>query len=156
MERETLTKSMKEAISNVLETMFYLPVQFVENNFTLLEWFTHAQSLLGATLSFHGPATGRISLLIPVNILKEITANFLGLNEGEINEEQKRDTVKEILNMIGGHMLSLVDKGGLFKIGLPEAIDEDDLSDHKLGEIKGEIILIETEDNHLAAGIAFE
>jgi len=156
MERETLTKMMREAISNVLETMFYLPVQFAENNLTLLEWFTDAQSLQGATLSFYGPLTGRISLLMPVKILSEITANFLGLNEGETNGEQKRDTLKEILNMIGGHMLSLVDEGGLFKIGLPEVIDEDDLSLHKLGEIKGEITLIETEDNHLAAGIAFE
>jgi len=85
-----------------------------------------------------------------------ITANFLGIEEEEINEEQKKDAVKEALNMIGGHMLSLFDKEGAFKLGIPELIEENDLAEDNLGDLKKDIILIETEENRLAAGIQFE
>ena len=57
--------------------------------------------------------------------------------------------------MIGGHMLSLFDTEGAFKLGLPEFIEVNDTED-KLGGLKGDAILIETEENRLAAGIQLE
>lgn len=156
MDRESMMKTMREAISDVLETMFFQPVQFADNNCTLQEWFAGRQSLLGATLNFSGPLAGSFYLLIPVRIAGEITANFLGLREEEINEEKKKDTIKEAINIIGGRMFSLFDKKGAFKLGIPELIEEDDLADEKLGGIRGDIILIDTGDNHLAAGIVID
>ena len=156
MKRETLMENLRVAISNVLETMFYQPVQFLDANCTLQEWFSDKPSLFGATLSFSGPSTGLMYLLAPAQIVGEMTANFLGLKEEEINGEQKRDTLKEALNMAGGHMLSLQDKEGHFRIGLPELMDKDDVKDNRLGELEGNVILIETEDDRLAAGIVFD
>jgi CheY-specific phosphatase CheX len=147
-------ETMKEAISNVLETMFFQPVQISDTNCTLQEWFAYNRSLLGATLIFKGLLSGSLYLLIPVEIISEITANFLGLREEEVNEEQKRDTIKEAINIIGGNMLSLFDKKGAFKLSIPELIEKEELTDSKLGDLKGEFILIETEENSLAAGIA--
>lgn len=156
MDRDTMMKTMREAISDVLETMFFQPVQFADNNCTLQEWFAGRQSLLGANLNFNGPLAGSLYLLIPVRMASEITANFLGLREEEINEEQKGDTIKEAINIIGGRMFSLFDKKGAFKLGIPELIEEDALTDDKPGGIRGDIILIETGDNHLVAGIVID
>ena len=147
---------MREAISNVLETMFFQPVQIVDNDRTLLEWFSQNESLLGARLDFKGPLSGSLYLIIPMKVVSEITANFLGLREEEIDERQKRDTVKETLNMIGGNTLSHSDRKSVFKLGIPKLIEEHDLAYDKLADLKGDFVLIETEDNHLAVGVAID
>ena len=156
MKREPLMKTMREAISKVLETMFFLPVQIANSDFTLREWFPQDQSLLGATLNFTGPSAGSMYLFVPVEMADKMTANFLGFGEEKINEEQKMDTVKEALNMIGGSMLSILDRKGAITLGIPELIEEIDLTDKRLGDLKGELILVKTEDNQLAVVIEVE
>jgi len=153
MDSETMMKTMRQAISNVLETMFFQPVQITDKNSTLQEWFSDKQSLLGAALKFTGPSEGSFFFIIPPKLAGKITANFLGLEEEEINEEQIEDTLKEALNMIGGHMLSLFDKEGDISLGIPELMEEETLRHDKLGEMEGDTLFIETEDNRLAAGI---
>ena len=156
MDRDTMMTILREAISNVLETMFFQPVQIVDNDRTLLEWFSQNESLLGATLDFKGPLSGSLYLIIPMKVVSEITANFLGLRAEEIDERQKRDTVKETLNMIGGNTLSHSDRKSVFKLGIPKLIEEHDLAYDKLGDLRGDFVFIETEDNHLAVGVAIE
>jgi len=128
MRRETMMEAMREAISDVLETMFFQPVQMSDTNCSLQEWFSDTPLLAGATLSLYGPSTGSFYLLLPATMVVGITANFLGVEEGEIHEEQKKDTIKEALNMIVGRMLSVSDKGGVLKLGIPELIDENRLA----------------------------
>jgi len=156
MDKKAMMGAMRAAISNVLETMFFQPMQISNKNCTLQEWFSGKQSLLGATLNFTGPFAGSVYVLIPAKVVSEITANFLGLDEAETNEEQRMDTLKEALNMMGGHMFSLFDKEGDISLGIPEVIEESNLKHDKLGEIKGDTLFIETEDSRLAVGIMTE
>ena len=58
--------------------------------------------------------------------------------------------------MISGGMLSIFDPKGAFKLGIPEMIAEDDLSHDKLQDLQGDVILLETEDNRMAAAIAMD
>lgn len=153
MTQATLMQAMKDSISNVLETMFFLMVQINNGNGTLKEWFSQGQALLGATLSFDGPVAGYFYFLIPVDMADDITGNFLGLSPQEINEEQRKDTVKEALNMIGGGVLSLFDPKTPFKLGIPEIIAKSRIAHNKLQDLPGDFILIETVDNRLSAGI---
>jgi hypothetical protein len=97
-----------------------------------------------------------ISIVIPVNLVKVITANFLGIEKEDVNENQKKDTTKEALNIIGGHMFSLFDKEGDTSLGIPELIGDNNLKHDKLGEIKGNTFFIKTEDNHRAAVVVTE
>lgn len=156
MDRETMMKTMRQAISNVLETMFFQPVQITGKNSTLQEWFSNKESLLGAALRFTGPSEGSFYVIIPVKLVSEITANFLGLDEEEVNAEQKIDTLKEALNMIGGHMFSLFDKEGDISLGIPELIEEEKMKAYRSGKIKGDTLFIETADSHMAAGVITE
>ena len=155
MDKEIIMEMMKQAISDVLETMFFQPVQISSKNGTLQEWFSDKQSLLGATLTFSGPFAGSIYIVIPVNLVKEITANFLGIEKEEVNENQKKDTIKEALNIIGGHMFSLFDKEGAISLGIPELIEENNLKYDNLEKIKGNAFFIKT-DNHRAAVVVTE
>jgi CheY-specific phosphatase CheX len=156
MEKAAMMKAMKASISDVLETMFYQMVQIVGNDCGLQAWFAPGQSLLGVTLNFSGPSAGSFYILIPVDMANEITANFLGLDAGEIDAEQRTDTVKEALNMVSGGMLSVIDPQGAFKLGIPKIIAEDELTHDKLKDLPKDVILLETEDNRLAAAIAMD
>jgi hypothetical protein len=82
-----------------------------------------------------------------------MTANFLGIAEKEVDVKQERDTVKEALNMITGHMLSQFDRKGILRIGIPQLINESDLSAGQLDGFNKGAILIETEHSRIAAGI---
>lgn len=156
METTNLMKAMRDSISDVLETMFFQMVQIMDIGSTLKEWMAQEQSLLGVTLTFDGPLAGSFCLIIPADAANNITANFLGLDADELDENQQKDTVKEALNMIGGNMLSALDQKGAFKLGLPELMKADDLVLDKLDGLQGDFVLFETENNHLAAGIVLD
>lgn len=148
-----MMKAMRQAISDVMNKMFFLPVQVNEKGPALREWFSNKLPLAGATINFTGPSSGFSYLLIPAGFAREMTANFLGIAEKGINVKQERDTVKEALNMITGHMLSQFDRKGDLRIGIPQLINESDLSAGKLDGFSKGAILIETEHSHMAAGI---
>jgi CheY-specific phosphatase CheX len=154
--RETMTMKMKQAISNVLETMFFLPVQFIEDACPLKEWFPGDQVLIGATIRFTGPVSGSYFLLIPDDMAKEITINFLGFSKEEISDPQEKDTIKEALNMIGGYILSQIDKADEFQLGIPEIVPQNELNTAAYENLLENMVFIQTEDNHLAAGIRLD
>jgi len=155
MRRKSLMKVMRAAISDVLETMFFMTVQFGESRCTLQEWFFDKQVLFGATISFNGPSSGSLWLVAPVSALNEITANFLGRGKDEISDEEKRDTVKEALNMIGGHGFSLFGRKDTFTLGIPRSIEGLTLRENIQGNPSKHTILIAAGHNRLAAGIEF-
>jgi hypothetical protein len=148
-----MMEMMRQAIFDVMNKMFFLPVQVNAKGLVLREWFSNKLPLVGATITLTGPLSGFSYLLVPAGVAREMTANFLGIDEKGINVTQERDTVKEALNMIIGHMLSQFDKKGLLRIGIPQLIGESDLSAGKLDQFNKGAILIETEHSHIAAGI---
>ncbi|MDP2862169.1 MAG: chemotaxis protein CheX [Desulfobacterales bacterium] len=151
-----MMKAMRQAISDVMNKMFFLPVQVNEKGLALREWFSNKLPLVGATINFTGSSSGYSYLLIPAGVAREMTANFLGIAEKGIDVKQERDTVKEALNMITGHMLSQFDRKGDLRIGIPQLINESDLSAGQLDGFNKGAILIETEHSHIAAGIVIK
>lgn len=153
MRRETMIKAMRIAISNVMEKMFFQPLQFSTNNATLTEWFSEKGCLVGAAVDFNGPSEGSMYLVLPAAMGSTVAADFLGLENEEISEAQLRDTVSEALNMIGGQVLSLCDRSGAYTLGIPKFIEESELTRTRLEGLNGHAILIETDNNRFAVGI---
>lgn len=148
-----MMKAMHQAISDVMNKMFFMPMQINEKGLALREWFSDKHTLFGATINFTGPLSGYSYLLIPAEVAREITANFLGVSEKAINGKQEKDTVKEALNMIAGRMFSQFDAKGAFQIGIPELINESGFVAGQLDSFNKGAILIETEHSRMAAGI---
>ena len=153
MGKETTLTSLKTAISSVLEMMFFQPVQIGDSDCGLQDWLSKDEPILASTLAFDGPITGRCYLLLPVAVIREMTANFLGIEKEDVSNHQQRDTLKEALNMIGGHMLSLADEEGKCRLGIPDLVDEHSAFYDRLDDLEGDILLIEADESHLAAGI---
>lgn len=85
-----------------------------------------------ARMAFHGPFGGSLSLALPREAELEIAANFLG-KEADDPEVAKcaEDSIKEILNMVCGHMLTeLAGEDPVFDLSIPKlhALSEADRS----------------------------
>lgn len=88
---------LKAVISEILETMFFALVDFEEGN-------SGDQSFDYASRIYLFNHTGRmeISLNLSRGFARMITANFLGINENQVEEEDVLDSLKELTNMVGG------------------------------------------------------
>jgi len=153
MDQQMMT-ILGQAISSVLETMFFLPVQIVEVEDKSMRdnWLQH-KKIWHVAVRFNGPVSGFFFLLVPAKMAREITANFLGLDETEVEPSQEADTVKEALNMIGGYVLSQVEKADDFQISIPEIVGsgQADLCRQQLEPHN--TVMVETDEDHLAVGI---
>lgn len=125
MERVTMREAMITSISEVLETMFFLPLDISEVELGKGIIPTLPQKLIGCTLRFSGLFGGELVFLIPLPLARTLTADFVGEDREEIDERTVEETTKELLNMITGKTLSLFDSNALFRLGIPEVMEAD-------------------------------
>lgn len=121
---KTLMTAMMHSISDVMETMFYLPVEFGKEAVTLAQsGMDKHKDILASQLSFSGDSSGRVVLVIPRNLLSEMTENFMGESREDLEEDHLLGTLTETLNMVCGNALSRLDSKLPFELGLPKVID---------------------------------
>ena len=135
--------AMRDAISEVLETMFFVPVDFESEDASAL--VSEHQS----SVSLYGKGC-RLDVAIEVSdsFARLITANLLGMDEGAVTHDDIEDTMKELANMIVGNYQSRLGAGiwelGIPATGRPEARPRDrdcGLLFGFLGEPSGVVIL---------------
>lgn len=150
MEKKVMKRLLKEAIFDVMDRMFFQPIQFVDANCGAAEWFPRGQKILGTTLQIDGEPKFFLYLFLSETMAQRLTADFLGLEGKPPAEEQTIDTAKEALNMIGGRMLSAMDEEGSWSIGLPSLVPQEALSGERLAAMKGGTVLIDTGCDRMA------
>ena len=116
MERKALMRAMKNAISKVLETMFFLPVDFSDTV------NTEEIQMSVTKLDFSGPFSGSFVLFIPEEFAVSLTANFLGKDKEKVSEDNVMETSKEVINMIAGSTFANLDDQAVFDLNIPENI----------------------------------
>jgi CheY-specific phosphatase CheX len=150
MKREALIKAMKRSISEVLEKMFFLPVDFAEATRKEELWKSEGSRILVTRLNFKGPFSGYFHFFIPEDLMRSLAASFLGEDEGSVSKAHVTETVKEIANMIAGNTFSLFDDQKIFDLGIPEMVDFGAVAKGHLGPEDEIFIAINTVDNCLA------
>ena len=119
----TLLNAMKISISEIFETMFFMPVEF--ENKPELEAVIKASSFMAASISFSGVRTGHFQSIFPVSVLRSIASAFMGVDETKITQNDMAGTISEIINMISGNTLTMV--GGDYHLELPEILSPKNL-----------------------------
>jgi len=150
MNKTVLTSAMKNSISDVLETMFFLPVDFDDSVSLDGLWDLDKDKIIAAKLVFDGPLNGYSILYIPEKLAVSITADFMGKEEKDISNEQAGGTLMEITNMITGNSFSLYDPEAVFNLGVPELVGLDNFHDGLSGSENRISIAIDTLENYLA------
>ena len=151
MNKPKMIQAMKASISEVLEQMFFLPIDLVDDRNRSAAGTIDARQSLAARIGFDGPSSGVFVLHIPSALAASITADFLGAAADELSEEQITGTVKEMLNMLAGNSLSAYDAQASFNLKLPELLTPPVSTKDKEGIID---INIETMDSRMTLHMA--
>lgn len=119
---KNLMTAMMTSTSEVMETMFYLPVEFCDEPapFSDLDNFSPFEA---CELKFSGDVSGRVILVIPKDLLSEMAENFMGESRDHLEDEHLSGTLTEALNMICGNALSGVNSKTPFELDIPGVID---------------------------------
>lgn len=81
-----------------------------------------------ASIPFSGPFSGRLMMKIATLPVLELVANMLGIDENEIDSEQKSDAIKETLNILCGNILpEIAGNQDIFNIKTPHIISKEEL-----------------------------
>lgn len=155
MKNKDMTTAMKNSISSVLETMFFLSLDFSDDADIHELWDTEKDPIIAAKLSFSGPLSGYAVFCIPKKSALSITADFMGKDEQEISDDQINGTVKEIINMIIGNTFSMYDPDVVFDLGVPELVGFHDFIKDLSDSEKRFSVVIETLENYLAFQMNF-
>lgn len=136
MTMNNLMTQIAISISEVMETMFYIPVEPRDSYTTIGKsgLFTDRaavsspynpvitpEKIKSAIITFHGIAfSGTIGLIVPENLLMIMTENFMGENRQHLSVDHLEGTLKEALNMLAGNTFSKIDDKSSFGLGVPE------------------------------------
>jgi CheY-specific phosphatase CheX len=127
MEKNHLLEAMKISISEVLETMFFLPIDRTE--VVEIDAFHSAlnENLELVEVEFSGIFSGSVLLLIPDDLALFLTASFLGSIEEKVLPTHIAETKKEIVNMIAGNTLANFNDKVVFDLGIPNIVNAGDI-----------------------------
>ncbi len=121
--KRALKQAMKSSISNVLETMFFMPVTFEEEGIALppepADW-------AACSIAFTGRVSGSLLVVIPAPLLSALTENFSGQAAEQIDEAFREQTLAEIANMVAGNALSSLDELSDFHLGIPGLLEREE------------------------------
>jgi len=142
--KKILMTAMKASISEVMETMFFLPVESVgELNFGD-SGIDQSQTIMASQLKFTGDTSGSLYIITPKNLVREMAENFMGEPQEKLTEEHLSGTLTEMLNMVCGNALSKTEAKVPYELGIPEIIDVNKLSE------KETFIVFETTQSKMA------
>jgi CheY-specific phosphatase CheX len=144
MDKPAMTEAMKASISEVLEQMFFIPVDFIAPD-TALSESESGKGSITAKLDFSGSPCGSFTIQVPESLAQSVSANFLGIAPQELSYDHVTGTVLEMINMLAGGTLSAYNRSALFDLQIPELMGPQDTREHA-EEI---IIRVQTPENRM-------
>ena len=101
-------------------------------------------------MNFDGPLSGHCIFYVPEKFAMSVTADFLGKEEEDISDNQIKETVKEMTNMITGNTFSLYEPEAVFNLNVPEWVDFDGFQKASEGSENIFSVVVNTLENYLA------
>jgi chemotaxis protein CheY-P-specific phosphatase CheC len=151
-----LKAAMTASISEVLETMFYMPLEFEDIGDPESRGLFDLSDLRVCRLEFKGKLNGSVVMLVPENLLVSMAVDFMGENKENITRVHTDGIIKEAANMIVGHMLSNLDDKSDFHLGIPSVIDEREYIDVVRKKIHDCYVLAESIEGLLLSVLILE
>lgn len=119
-----LKSAMTASISEVLETMFYMPLEFEDYTVQERKALLEAPDLRLCKLTFTGKISGYFLMAIRDSLLVTMARDFMGEDKENITRQHTDGIIKEALNMVAGHMFSNMDKTNEYNLGIPELMED--------------------------------
>jgi CheY-specific phosphatase CheX len=155
MDKKALTEAMKASISEVLERMFFMPMEFAGPEKAGDDPLSDPEIII-AKLEFSGLACGTFFLQIPAFLALSVTADFLGVTSQGETRKLVAGTVLEMVNMLAGSTLSTYDHQALFDLQIPELISVKELHALTEGVADQVVIRIQTQESRMAFQVVLQ
>ena len=150
-----MKKAMMTSISEVLETMFFVATEMMEDlTFTESKLAT-IKDLFGIELKFSGALSGMLMLLIPNHLGEYFASSLIGQDVKELKYEDIEGSLKELANMIIGNTFSYFNNDAQFKLGIPKAVKSSKITNIMKTDNLDEFIIVETLEGYFASGISY-
>lgn len=153
MEKETLKTAMKDSISEVLEKMFFVPLNFSEHKSPYELWKPGKDKVLVTELGFQGPFSGTVISFIPEENALSLAADFLGENAKEVPAQHGREIAQEITNMVSGNTFRLLDSQSVFDLETPKMSLFEKAAASQVDWVKEIFVSLQTTEGSMAFGM---
>jgi CheY-specific phosphatase CheX len=129
MEKQNLLQAAKVSISEVLETMFFLPIDSADIVDTVAFDDAIEADMELVEVRFSGIFSGTFLLVIPDELALFLTASFLGSIEEQVLPIHILETKKEMANMIAGNTFTHFNDQVEFDLFIPAIVKARDTLD---------------------------
>jgi len=85
------------------------------------------QPVTGASVAFAGSVSGELRVAANIRLVRQLTADFLGIDAAEVSEAHLDATVRELANVACCSMVSACMPGEDFHFSVPRGIEDGDL-----------------------------
>lgn len=147
--KKHLMTAMKTSISEVMETMFFLPVEFGQE-VTFAQCEMDKKDTLACRLAFTGDISGHLMLTAPDILASQMAQNFMGEPSENLTPDHLSGTLTEMLNMVCGNALSKTDSKVPFELGIPEMMDTSEIFE------KETFTIVDTIDAKMAIALVMD
>jgi chemotaxis protein CheX len=136
IDRLDIKEFVTSAITDVFTTMFSMKVKMDNGDSPVAG---EGDQIVGS-VSFAGEVVGNVSIYVPEGFAVKITAAMLGIEIGEVeSDEEVRDAIGELCNMVGGDLKSrLSDFGFPCVLSIPTITIGSDFKIESKGWIRNE------------------
>lgn len=119
--QETWMKALKDSISEVFATMFFMVPEELEGLPAEIAQIDASGWLEGWVEMTRGEEKLRLLVWTPPEVARELAANILSCEPEDLSEDDVADAYREMLNMVAGSVLTAVDTESQWIMGLPQA-----------------------------------
>ena len=119
---KAVLKAMKTSISEVMEIMFFLPVEFFEEPSQKEIKAIKGSRNKTCRLDFSGDCSGSVYLLVPIELLSQMAENIMGQPAESLGDDILDGTLTETVNMMAGNALRKLKPEEPFTLGIPEVV----------------------------------
>lgn len=141
---------MTASISEVLETMFYMSLEFEENIDIGSCGLLDAPNIRACKLTFTGHLSGHFIIITSEDLLITMAEDFMGESREDISQEHTDGILKEVINMVAGNMFAAYDDRVEFKLGIPEMTNGTGLLSSIMENTPEGLVLAESINGYLA------
>ena len=119
---ENIQRTTLAALSNILETMFFVTVDPIEDDQGEASSLKGSSRFFKGEIKFRGKYSGLLTLYLPTELAKTMAVNFMGTEESIVPEAQTMDMVGELCNILCGNLLTQLDKKTGYILTTPRTV----------------------------------
>lgn len=110
--------ALQAAIAHVAEDSFFAMADVAEPGWR--DAWANQVEWLEASVVFHGAGEGTLTCRLPRTLARDLSAAFLGLTDGQVDDSAAFDMIGELANMVCGCWLTRAFPADLFALEHPE------------------------------------